>query len=292
MAPLYYSPAMYVNGTPYWLPVPVLRWRPRPVVESPVVFDVPRGGLVPRGGARVKGHRITMSGVFVRSTVASALAEMALLRQAALGDGSGLFDLYRFHDRKFASCLVESGPEFDETKFRTGEAVAWDMEVLCTGGIVTAPIEFADYDEDYPYAAQVGRPTGDALSGSGPEVGAVTRQTIEVTLHGEVTPHTSATAVRVPFPAGLNVEVVGVAIANATPVLGSGSTRVRAANYAPGGSGQSIAATLAAGSRQTALATGSFAIDSDSEYLWVWADLPSSGGGVHQDVEVAVHVRV
>lgn len=292
MAPLYYSPAMFVNGEAYWLPVPVLRWRTRPVLEPPTVFDVPLGALVPKGVARVKGYRIQMSGVIARSTVGAALAELALMREAALGDGGGLFDLYRFHDRKFASCLVQSGPDVDETAFRTQEALAWDMEVLCTGGIVAAPIAFSSYDDDYPYAALVGRPTGDALSGSGPEVQTMVRQSIVVTLHGEVTATAAGQEIRVPFPTGLSVNVVGVAIANAVPVLGSGSTRVGVANYAPGGSGQSITATLAAGARQSALATGSFTVNTTSGYVYVWADLPSSGGGVHQDVEVVVHFRI
>lgn len=143
-------------------------------------------------------------------------------------------------------------------------------------------ITFDDYDDDYPYASVVGRPTGTAATGT-----PVENESMRVPFGGEFFGQQSATTTAgqeqtftIGGAAGGSWKITKLQITSADILEADGTTTVTVSDAGVGGGGSTITASVGAAARSSSLGSGSFNVAVNTA-LKVFI----SAAGNHQNVQ-------
>lgn len=143
-------------------------------------------------------------------------------------------------------------------------------------------ITFDDYDDDYPYADVVGRPTGDAATGT-----PVEDETMRVPFGGKFFGQQSAVTAAgnehvftIGGAAGGSWKITKLQITHADKFEADGTTTVTVSDMGVGGGGSTITASIGSTAQSSSLGSGSFnvAVGTDLKVF-------ITAAGNHQNVE-------
>lgn len=290
--PLYYCPAIKYGTTTVWLPPGLrittarsqeVRAYPIPRTSSAVI-----GSVTPNQGMSI---RIEVDELANPVTQAKALEVIRSLWTHMKGR---TFTLWIFSDRAWVGCALRDLD--DDTLAGDGPSVRIRarLEIYCpyNEADTSQQLAFDDYDEDYPYAAFVGRPLGDAVSPTDPEEGVIVptaQQTFPGKFEGlaEVTPNGGGHRFIVGGPAGSQWRVKRAIVSRALVVDSEADeTELTVSDVdvddMPGA--KELVFTVAGGVSNGAVATGNLLFTAGDE---VFVHITASDGG-HADVQFVV----
>lgn len=281
--PIYYCPCISHGHTRLYLPpqvevLPEQRGQSVVVRENPFSTDAKITLVAPNKGARipVEVKRWVLAG----GNVAAVLALYESIWAMCAGR---LVQLNIWSDRGWPRCALES-MEFPHT-LEPMETVR-DLRLTFVSETMTptagAAIAFDDYADEYPYAASVGRPGGDPITGD-PSPMQTVNLTYGGTFHGVAHDTTEAgdehrfTLGGIP---GSVWRITGLKVVHAESFGSDGTTTVRLATAGVGGGGSSITASVASGEQAGAATSGSFTASAGAT-LYAFLD----AAGDHQNVQ-------
>lgn len=248
---LTYQPAID-TGVLFNLPRPITSWVVGVKFRSEWV-DIPLGDSVLIDHRRI-GYTVTVTGQILgtgadmAAMIQSAMTTREQLEDALQGHASTkLFDLYLYGEQFFGDCVPSSDPSFN------------------LGPMLRGPVPVIDY----AFAVRAMTSSVQTPPGGGP-IGMVNQpfQHVAFEFDGMVQQDTAATEHRFENHTGRDLDIVAIVITGCTGGLDgqSNGSVITVADYALGGSGNSIGCSIS-GTSQRASNTGSL----------TW----SSGGDVH-----------
>jgi hypothetical protein len=287
MTALYYAPCAVYGSTRFYLPPGLAAsWTES---QGLTVLKPYRGDrAIVAAIEATEGITVSMSGewMFDDPTTASVLAAWQDLRQLK----GRSFDLFLFSDEGFPGCALQSlDLEIPRTRM---EMLRFSLAVFCpaSGPTTALQLPFTDYQTEYPYAAQVGRPRGNARSGGSVMAGQPVLQSLQVMFPGvqdETTAAGQEFRLVVGGEVGRNWVVTGLQITGAEPLGSTGETRVRASGGGVGSGSGFVEASVASGAHFGSRATGTLVVASGST-LHCWC---STSGG-HQNLQVTATLKL
>jgi hypothetical protein len=160
---IYYTPAVVVGGTPYFLPpwvdVEITRSQRVSMVSPPRTGNAVITSVSKNAGARIS---ITAAGVPDAQSQAAVLAWLNQVWEALSGEDK-TFDLFIYSHEAWAGCALESQSESYGTKLMLA-IEDLRLDIICPNDAPdpTRQLNFTNFNAEYPFADVVGRPLGDA----------------------------------------------------------------------------------------------------------------------------------
>ena len=285
--PLYYAPCAVYGSTRLYIP-PALQvsWEESQGLTVLKPFGADRAVIA--AVEATEGLTIQMTGEWLVDdpTTASVLAAWQSLRELK----GRTFDFFLFNDEGFPGCALQTiGLEVPQTELGT---IRFQMSIYCpsSGPTTALQLPFTDYETEYPYAAKVGRPRGNARSGGGTVTGQPVLQTIQLQMPGvqdETTTAGQEFRIVVGGETGRNWSVRSVQIFGAEPLGATGETRIRVSSGAVGSGSGFIEASVGQTAHFGSVATGALTVASGST---LYAFVSTAGG--HQNLQVAITLRL
>jgi hypothetical protein len=200
------------------------------------------------------------------------------------------FDLFILSDHGFRNCVLSS-LKFEIPRDGQLGMIRFDAEIFCpeSGPTTEIQLDFTNYDSEYPYAAQVGRPSGDAQSGGSVVSGQPNQQIFAVNFPGiqdETTANGQEFRIAIGGETGKTWMVYGVQIVGAEPLGASGTSAVRVSVGSVSAGGGYVEATISQSAHFGSRAAGTLEVVSGATlYCFV-----STAGG-HSNLQVSILLK-
>lgn len=291
LSPMIHNPTLHTEGQGFFLPLPITSWSETDEMRTVVEVVAGADGELPLSQRR-GGISIQVSGRIVGFTsyaedlqgtpyslASSITAEFAKrFRDALRAACRGQFSLYRFDDRRWDGCFLESAP-FVWTN-RTDAVIEYSLSIRCTNPDENTSEGIAQTGTN-PYGFLIQR-----YSSGGAEP-MTYRNDLQPTytflgLAAATTPGKEI-IIPTPGPATATWRVARLLILSVTGAVGTGDTTVVLSTTPIGvAGGQSMSVTIDEGDTTGEETDGFDVAGLSNLYLYL------SAGGVHADVQVLI----
>ena len=289
MTTLYYCPAVHYGETTFWLPpfLEIEETRSQrvdlvslPNVDAAVITDIRAN----------QGARLSLRVTYIPDNMTTAEV-LSIIEQIWAALAGREFTLRVWSDRAWASCALSSM----STKVGLDPLVVLDgapLEIISASSAPSLDLQytFSDYATEYPYAADVGRPLGNAASGSTAMANSLAPYS--GAFHGVVDAETAVgkdQAHYVGGASGSRWRLIGVQIISAENWIADAITQVKASTVPKGtAGGQAITASVAAAAIYGAKATGSIEFTAGQR---IYVHIPTGGAGNHTNVQYRLDLQ-
>jgi hypothetical protein len=200
------------------------------------------------------------------------------------------FDLFLYSDRGFRDCVLESISL--EYPANGGGRTVFQANIFCPepGPTTAIQLSFSDYNLEYPYAAEVGRPTGDAASGGGTVSGQPVLQTVNLqfpNVQDAVGVNGQEIRWAVGGETGRTWRVISVQVAAAEPAEATGASSFKVSAGSVAAASGFVECTVGQNAHFGSVQAGTLDVLSGST-LYAWCSV----AGGHANVQVAIVLRL